>query len=147
MLGRKVATTFRTSITLHAGVFHMVDETEPKTEPLADPVEPEKVIDEPQTSDPDPAATRLRAYEDEVLGEDVPRISGHIERGVGSKYQGMSDEQKRKHTALERLTQAEKNLAHAEAAVEKAKTEHESAAAAVDQAAGHVDGGEDAATG
>jgi hypothetical protein len=45
------------------------------------------------------------------------------------------------------VAKTEEHLAHAGAALEKAKAEHEAAAAAVDQAAGHVDGGEDAATG
>lgn len=78
------------------------------------------------------AASRLRAFEDQVLGEDTTRISGAIERGVGSKYQRMSDAEKYRHGALERLVKAEEHLAATAATLEKAKAEHEAAVAAAE---------------
>lgn len=96
-----------------------------ETEP-AEPTEPA-----------DRAHQRLRAFEDEHLGEDVPRISGKIERGHGSKYQRLSDDEKAEHAALERLMQAEKDMQDATAALEIAQQKHAAAAEHVDRAAAH----------
>lgn len=48
----------------------------------------------------DPAAA-LRAFEDEKLGPDTPRYDGKVERGHGSHYRRMSDEDRARHAELE----------------------------------------------
>jgi hypothetical protein len=75
------------------------------------------------------AAEKLRAFEDEHIGEDAVRIGGDIERGVGSKYQGMTDDQRAHHTALENLVAAEKQLADATAALATAQANADAAIA------------------
>lgn len=94
------------------------DEPKAKIEP--------KVADEPKS-----AAVRLRAYEDEVLGHDAVRIGDELERGHGSAYAKMSDEQRAKYEALERLVVAEQRLADAHAALIAADADYEAAEAAV----------------
>jgi len=73
------------------------------------------------------AAAKLRAFEDDVFGKDVPRINGAIERGVGSAFAKMTDHQKAHHAALENLVAAEKAVADATAAHAKAHAEHAAA--------------------
>jgi|SRR6185312_1377260 len=80
------------------------------------------------------AATKLRAFEDVVFGKDVLRISGSVERGVGSPYAKMTDHQKAHYAALERLVAAEKAVADATAAHAKAHADHEVAAKAAHDA-------------
>lgn len=85
---------------------------------------------EPETS----AAARLQAFEDEHLGVDAVRINGQIERGVGSAYAKMSDEERAQHVALENLVAAEAKLIDAHTALMKADADCEAAAAAVEMA-------------
>lgn len=105
-----------------------------------DPINPEQVdaIDRinrvpEKWLEPEPAARptakeRLRAFEDEILGEKAVRISGHIERGSGSHFQTkMTDEQRAHHAALERLVEAEQKLADASAALATAEAAHRAA--------------------
>lgn len=47
------------------------------------------------------AAAALRAFEDEKLGPDTPRFEGKVERGHGSHYRRMSDEDRARHAELE----------------------------------------------
>jgi hypothetical protein len=83
-----------------------------------DPVEPA----------PDTAKTRLRNFEDDVLGEDAVRISGQIEKGHGSHFKTkMTHEQRVQHGALEKLVEAEQKVADTSAALAKAEAEHEAA--------------------
>jgi len=81
---------------------------------------------------PEPAAVRLRAFEDEHFGTDVMRINGKIERGSGSPFQKMSDADKAKYAAIERLIETEQKLAEAHAALMTAESEHEAACAALE---------------
>lgn len=78
------------------------------------------------------AADRLRAFEDEKIGPDVVRINGQIERGSGSPFQSLSDEDKATYAALERLIVAEQKLSDANAALAVAENEYAEAEAAVD---------------
>lgn len=74
------------------------------------------------------AKAKVRAFEDEVFGPDVPRINGEIERGIGSPYSRMNDKQKAHYAALENLVAAEKAVAAADAKLAEAKAAHEAAA-------------------
>lgn len=82
--------------------------------------------DEPEMG----AAERLRAFEDEKLGVDAVRIHDKVERGVGSPFFKLSDEDKARYAALERLVETEKALAAAHAALIAAQEAHEAAYAA-----------------
>lgn len=53
------------------------------------------------------AAARLRAFEDDRLGADVTRYEGRVERGHGSLFNRMSDEDKAAHAELEQAAEAE----------------------------------------
>lgn len=87
------------------------------------------------------AKQRLRAFEDEVLGEKAVRISGHIERGSGSHFQTkMTDEQRAHHAALERLVEAEQKLADASAALAGAEAARRAAEEHVARGEGIADG-------
>jgi hypothetical protein len=86
------------------------------TKPTAKPAAPP----EDKTS----AAARLRAFEDEVLGKDAVRIDGKIERGVGSKFARLTDEQRRQYDALEALALAEQKVVDAKGALFQAEAEH-----------------------
>jgi hypothetical protein len=77
---------------------------------------------------PDNATTRLRAFEDDTLGEDAVRIHGRIERGSGSHYQTkLTHEQRMQHVALEKMIEAEQKVADTSVALENAKIAHEAA--------------------
>lgn len=66
---------------------------------------------EPEAAPPDetdaPTHERLRAFEDDVLGEDHPRPHGQIERGIGSKFASLHPTVKAHHAALLALIDAE----------------------------------------
>jgi hypothetical protein len=83
------------------------------------PAGAERKVDQPQTD----SAARLRAFEDEVFGKRAVRIEGKIERGVGSPYAAMSDEQKAQYAALEAVVVAEQRLNDATAAVAQAEAD------------------------
>jgi hypothetical protein len=88
------------------------------------PPEPE-IAAEPE---PETAKTRLRNFEDDVLGEDAVRISGQIEKGHGSHFKTkMTHEQRVQHGALEKLVEAEQKVADTSAALAKAEADHEAA--------------------
>lgn len=93
-----------------------------------------------ELSEPPPAASRLRAFEDKHLGKDASRIMGQIERGHGSPFQLMhrnKPELAKHHAALERLVKAEHALSEANAALSAARIEHEAASKAVEGHAEH----------
>lgn len=95
---------------------------EPEVEPLAEP--------ETESS----AADRLRAFEDEKLGEGTPRFNGQIEKGHGSFFKDdkiFTDADRAHHAALERLVEAEKQLAEAHAALADAEDSYAAAERAV----------------
>lgn len=80
------------------------------------------------------AKQKLRAFEDDVLGPDVVRISGEIEKGHGSNFKkNLTEEQRQHHARLEHLVVAEEKLAHASAALASAEAEHEKAKAHVEE--------------
>jgi len=95
------------------------------------PPAPPEPAPEPEAEAPD-ARAKLRAFENEHLGEDVPRVNGQIEKGHGSLFhQKLDDDQKRTHSALEQLVHAEDELQKANANLAKAERDHDAAAAAV----------------
>jgi hypothetical protein len=103
-------------------------------QPQPDPFAPGRVDPSPVSDlntepadEPTTARTRLRDFEHDMLGEDTPRIDGHIERGHGSMYARLTHEERAQHTALERLVAAEQKVADTSAALEKAKIDHERA--------------------
>ena len=85
---------------------------------------PTAALAEPPVS----AATRLRAFEDDVFGKTAPRINGAVERGVGSPFAAMTPHQAAHYAALEKLVGAEKTMADAQAALLAAQTAHDTAA-------------------
>lgn len=90
---------------------------------------------EPQTeqvAEIESTEDRLRAFEDATLGEDHPRHKGAPEKGVGSPFSRMTDQQKAHHAALENLIAAEKEHQAASAAEE---AEHAKLEAAIARAA------------
>jgi len=117
----------------------MADDTQtgkPKVEPKIQPPPPPPVKPAaPATG----ATSRLRAFEDEHFGEDCVRINDQIERGVGSPYAAMTDEQKAHYVALEALVEAERKGNEANAAMSLAKSNYDAALVAVDAAAKAVD--------
>lgn len=66
-------------------------------------------------------ADRLRAFEDKVLGKDVGRIDGKVERGIGSRYSQMKPDQRAAHAALEELVDADQAVLSAMRALGAAK--------------------------
>lgn len=84
--------------------------------------------------EPDTAASRLRAFEDDRFGEDAVRINDKIERGYGSPFAAMSDADKLHYTALERLVVAEQKVTDANAALMAAQMAYDTAVANVDAA-------------
>lgn len=100
------------------------DTLPPLTDPAPEPPHPEPV--EQST-----AADRLRAFEDEHFGADCVRIEGKVERGIGSPYARMSDEDKAKYAEIERLIVTEQKLADATAALAQAEADHADAEMAV----------------
>ena len=72
----------------------------------AKPLESLAAREEAISAEPGTAA-RLRAFEDRVFGADYPRINDQIERGVGSRFSNLDDNQKAYHAALEALITAE----------------------------------------
>lgn len=93
---------------------------------------PAPVIDPPREV---PAAARLRAFEDANMGPDAPRINGGVERGHGSLYSRLTDQQKAEHAGIEKLIGTEQKLAEAHAALIQAEADHEAALAAAEPAA------------
>jgi hypothetical protein len=74
------------------------------------------------------AAQRLREFEDLTVGKDAIRSKdGHIERGFGSKFKLMTDEQHARYAALEKLVAAEDKVAAANVAVADAKVAYDAA--------------------
>lgn len=108
-----------------------IQNTDPILPPAeTDPIEPaaaETIIEEKT-----PAAERLRAFEDEHLGAEAPRIEGKVERGHGSPFSRMSDEDKAKYDALEKLVAAEAKLTAAREALALAEEEYAVVEAAAD---------------
>ena len=95
--------------------------------------------EDPPLHDPDTAAARLRAFEDEHLGKDAVRLAGdRVERGSGSLYQRMTPEQRKAHAALEKTAETEQKLADARAALAIAENEHNLALKAADDAVANI---------
>lgn len=84
------------------------------------------------SAEPMTAAARIRAFEDEHLGTECVRIGGKVERGYGSPFAAMSDDDKAQYAALEKLAVAEQKLADAHAALIAAETDHQAALDAVE---------------
>ena len=83
------------------------------------------------------AVGRLKAFEIEHLGangKEPVRINGEIERGVGSPYAKLTDEQRAQYVALEKLVEAEAALDAANAARSNAEADCKVAAIAVEAA-------------
>lgn len=119
----------------------MADEPTPfvsNTDPVVFAPEPEPApVAEPE---PETAKTRLRAFEDEMLGAEATRINGEIEKGHGSHFKVMMTEaQRHHHAALEHLVAAEGKLAHASAHLAQAEADHEKAKADVAASESHVE--------
>lgn len=72
--------------------------------------------------DRSPGADRLRAFEDAHFGKDAVRIDGKIERGSGSPFAAMSDEDRARYEKLERLVAAEQAASDAHMAAAAADT-------------------------
>jgi hypothetical protein len=145
---------FRSSITsLMTGAFPMADDTtaDKPLAPLADAernlntetdaekaraeqerTKPFMTTTEPVSDEPASPVDRLRAFEDEKLGKDTPRQQGMIERGVGSHFSRMSDEDKAMHAKIEKLIETEGKLSAAHTALLTADAEHDAALKAVD---------------
>lgn len=78
---------------------------------------------------------RLKAYEAEVFADskiEVVRIGDRLERGNGSAFAALTDEQKSRHAAFERLIVAHDKLDAAQAALSVAEHEAAEAERAVD---------------
>ena len=99
---------------------------------------PEPMLGKAHDMEPTPARDRMRAFEDEHLGEDVPRIEGQVERGVGSTYHKLSDARKRHYEAIEAMIVAEDAVADARAKLAVAESNLAEAAAAADRAEGNA---------
>jgi hypothetical protein len=79
------------------------------------------------------AHQRLRAFEDEHIGEDAVRNKhGHIEKGFGSKFKDMSPERHAEYAALEKIVAAEDKVNAANAALSTAQAEHDAAVEQLD---------------
>lgn len=111
------------------------DDTLPNAFDPAPEPEPMLHAPEPETD----AAARMRAFEDQHLGADAPRIDGQIERGTGSAYSQLSPVRHRHYEALERLVASEQKLADAHAALIQADVDHDEAMAAADAAEAEPD--------
>lgn len=83
----------------------------------------------------EPAAQRIRAFEDEHLGPDVVRINGEVEKGHGSLFKTLSPDKHRVYAALQRLHVAEAGLTAAESNLAVAQSDHAAATADVEAAA------------
>lgn len=88
----------------------------------------------PEISEPDhvPAAERLRAAEDHLLGKDVATHDGRPERGAGSKFAALHPTHKAHLAAIEHLIAVEAEHAEAEARLTAIHTRVEHALARVD---------------
>lgn len=89
-----------------------------------------ETAEEPKLS----AEQRLRAFEDDKLGPDAVRINGQIERGYGSKFRDLSEEDRNQHGKLEKLVEVEQKLTDARAALAVAENAYADAEAAVNDA-------------
>ena len=98
--------------------------------------QPEPMLGKAHDTEPTPARARLRAFEDQHLGEDAVRIDDQVERGIGSAYHKLSDARKRHYEAIEALIPAEDAVADARAKLAVAEANLAEAAAAADRAEG-----------
>src|SRR5262249_13695874 len=76
------------------------------------------------------AAEQLRAFEDEKLGKDAPRIDGAVEQGSGSLFERLTDADKSRHGLLKKCVETAHKVAAAYAAWNEANAEYEAAAKA-----------------
>lgn len=93
----------------------------------------EKTINPEPEPEPVDAKTKLRDFEDKIIGKDAARIDGKIERGHGSKFQSLSEAEKREHAALEHVVDAEHKLMTATHELSKAQAHHATVSAAADR--------------
>ncbi len=103
--------------------------------PLSSLAAAETKVEPPAPEAEMPAVERLRTYEDKVFADspvEVVRIGDRLERGSGSAYAALTDEQKAHYVKLEHLIAAEQKLAAAHAALLVADDEHDAALAAVE---------------
>lgn len=101
---------------------------EPAREPINQPV------DHFAESEPASAEQRLRAFEDEHLGEDAPRHAGQVEKGHGSLFQRLSPEHRKAHGLIEKTAETEHKLNEARGKLAQAEADHAQACAAADDA-------------
>lgn len=91
------------------------------------------VIDAFEAAEPASAAQRMRAFEDEHLGAEAPRIDGKIERGHGSLFSRLSPDQRARHAKIEHLAHAEDKVAQAAEKLSEAQVGHAQAVAALEE--------------
>ena len=104
------------------------DEYAPGARRDDEPVETDPSVRIADRSDqPVEASQRLRAFEDERFGSDEFRLNGEIQKGHGSKWRTLTNEQRAYHASLERLVAAERHFSVAQGAAEKAKLELDAA--------------------
>jgi hypothetical protein len=84
------------------------------------------------------AADRLKLFEDQTLGADVPRVGAKIEDGSGSRYAGLCAADKQHHADLLKLVETEASLATAADAYAGAQAAHAAALKAVSASARHA---------
>jgi|KBSMisStandDraft_5_1062788.scaffolds.fasta_scaffold207592_2 transcription initiation factor TFIIIB Brf1 subunit/transcription initiation factor TFIIB len=77
------------------------------------------------------AKDKLRGFEDAHFGKNAVRIRGHIEKGYGSPFKDMPAEKHAEYAALEKLVEAEAKVDEANAALSAAKSNHDTALAAL----------------
>jgi hypothetical protein len=94
---------------------------------------------EPDPVDPNAPHERLLAFEADKVGEDAPRYQGQIEKGHGSLFSRLPDEDKAHHAALVALVAAEESVAEARAELATAEANYAEAEKKVEQAAAASD--------
>lgn len=112
----------------------MTDESNPFSRQTEQFPEPVAAPDETESTE-----ARLRAFEDATLGEDHLRHKDAPEKGIGSAFSRMTDQQRAHHAALENLITVEKEHQAAHAAAEAATTKLEAAAARAAETEGALD--------
>ncbi len=95
--------------------------------PLSHLTEVEKTIDPVYPEPDDGPAVRLRAFEDNALGEDHSRHNDAPEKGIGSPFSRLSDAHKAHHAALVAVVEAEKEHQIASGAADVAHAKLEAA--------------------
>lgn len=116
-----------------------MDENEHTLGSVAEPATP---THEPPVSESEhvPAEERLRAAEDKLLGEDVPRHNGRPEKGSASRHASLPPAHKAHLAAIEHLVEVEDEHAAAEAHLASVHARVQHALARVDATEEPADG-------